>query len=886
MQYDACKIGLKSSNLIEIVEITLYDNNIKSVLQSSYNKKPYVGIVCNGYRQLERQVLPYASGTSWCAQNGVVDIAPLFNSDVWRQWLPPLIWASAAPAVETALLLKYATVVLRISRLVIFDATDSDFPNAEKVLTKAGSGAGTVLSKFTQTMNPTALVAMKPQMALIYPAHWYRDGFSRWPTLKLLTSEPGLVDLIVSPMMDSYGITEREMAKGLKSKIAPGYNQRIIMCSTNHLARDLQYTEIQAFQSDWRSFSGGVQLDKDDPNGQMFAVAGWVQGKFASILMALPEAQCTTGHALANYLFYGGTAFVPSDYSKKIKMGGGNAFDLYDYHLGGYAVSSSTACTDTDQCRCNQGGRAVWLYEVGIDTTQKKFWKIWHLNESFAYTDRECYYDPATFPSFVTVTMLYPKEKTRSAGSGLGVTQIPQDFLNRIADQMKITIGTTDNREVSVGHMDVDETTDWTQLQADLPSQVYIGSAVPGMKLTNKLALNMIPTNGAKPAADPFDPNALSVTPTLQQSIYDCYGMLLTNAPGVGPDEVYRASFVGEVKFFYANVDEAKLDALAKAAAKEWNQKEPGAPLPLTRLSAAFSKNCVNFVVGGMGQEEEIMTLLNENPDAFVFLPWDDYIQMYPALQAACAKVGERAQPAADDDEPAAGRGHVGAGGVQVAAAEGVPQGDDVDGGEPGAGVPDILCGDAAAALGDPEHGPDEGDGWPVGGKPAGHDLLGGDGGADGAAAGVPPNPLPDERRSGVHGRRDVLLRSYVWCDEPTRGEHHPVLGAGLPERVPRRDTGHGYDGAASAHSNHEHHLHVLLVDHDDDHGEAEADDNDDDAGTDDDDGAADAEQGGAGGAPRDRYCAGALPGGAAVVSVHLAGVLRVHAPRPLRRTP
>eukprot|EP00796_Vickermania_ingenoplastis_P012397 gene12397-biopygen9115 len=645
MQLDACKIGLKSSTFIEVTDITMRTNDqIPQLLKAAYDKKPYVGFVCNGFRLLEIALLPSNNKASWCAENGVVDIAPLFNSDVWRQWLPPLIWASAAPAVETALLLKYATVVLRISRLVIFDSEYTDFPNAAKVLTKGGSSAGTVLSKFMQNMTIDKLVAMKPQMSLIYPAHWYRTFFCGHPTLQLLTSEPGLVDMVISPMMDSYGVVAVELGKGLQSKIAPGYNQRIIMCSTNHLARDLQYTEIQAFQSDWRSFSGGVQLDKDDPNDQMFAVAGWVQGKFASILMALPEAHCTTGHALANYLFYGGTAFAPSDYSKPIKMGGGNAFDLYDFHLGGYAVSSPTGCPDTDQCRCNQGGRAVWLYEVGIDLTQKKLWKIWHLNESFSYSDRECYYDPATFPSFVTVTMLYPKEKTRSAESGLGVTQIPLDFLNRIADQMKITIGTTDNREVSVGHMDVDETTDWTQLQADLPSQVYIGSAVPGMKLTNKLALNMIPTNGAKPAADPFDPNALSVTPTLQQSIYDCYGMLLTNAPGVGPDEVYRASFVGEVKFFYANVDEAKLDALAKAAAKEWNQKEPGAPLPLTDLSAAFSKNCVNFVVGGMGQEEEIMTLLNENPDAFVFLPWDDYIQMYPALQAACAKVGESAR--------------------------------------------------------------------------------------------------------------------------------------------------------------------------------------------------------------------------------------------------
>eukprot|EP00796_Vickermania_ingenoplastis_P012395 gene12395-biopygen9113 len=198
-----------------------------------------------------------------------------------------------------------------------------------------------------------------------------------------------------------------------------------------------------------------------------------------------------------------------------------------------------------------------------------------------------------------------------------------------------------------------------------------------------------------------------------------------------------------------------------------------------------------------MGQEEEIMTLLNENPDAFVFLPWDDYIQMYPALQAACAKVGESARnrlltttnlPQGGDMSERAES--------QVAAAEGVPQGDDVDGGEPGAGVPDILCGDAAAALGDPEHGPDEGDGWPVGGKPAGHDLLGGDGGADGAAAGVPPNPCPtngdaestadvtcySDRTFGATNRHVV---SIIQCWAPDYQNVYPAVTLDMDTTAP-----------------------------------------------------------------------------------------------------
>ncbi|KEG07006.1 receptor-type adenylate cyclase, partial [Trypanosoma grayi] len=291
----------------------------------------------------------------------LVAFAPITGSGAVREWNPNLYFLRADPKGELLALIRYSLSFLRVYRLgfmylqnVAFG--DEEYTHAVKLLAMVGyelCGVFTLESSLTGSaddgvFNATweEFAATRPQAVIVFGAP-VKDT-AKFIT-RMLTDKRTAGAYLLSPgvLQDFVVSTWREAVDGG----VPFVSGQILTTGPNPLAKDTHYEAIQRFQtvmrgyleSEWNTVYNDTEhfLHNDVDGGTM--VAGWIVGEV--LWEALSSRVWVKDRESFRRSLYNQRRYLIDD----IVIG--------DYGDDCSAISSSEGAL----CRCNQGGRTVYM---------------------------------------------------------------------------------------------------------------------------------------------------------------------------------------------------------------------------------------------------------------------------------------------------------------------------------------------------------------------------------------------------------------------------------------------------------------------------------------------------------------------------------------------
>ncbi|KEG06936.1 receptor-type adenylate cyclase [Trypanosoma grayi] len=304
-------------------------------------------------------------------EHNLVSFAPLTGSSMVRNWNPHLYFVRADPAAELLALLRYAVNELRMWRLGFMylqnvSFGDSEYTHATELLddidyelccvfalesSLTGSADDGV---FNATWEEFA--ATRPQAVIVFGAP-VKDT-AKFVT-RMLTDKRTAGAYLLAPSLIQ-GLILSEWRKALEGGV-PLIPGQVIATGTNPLAKDTRYEAIKRFQSVMRDYlsnentvyNSTEHFLEDDNDGETM-VAGWIVGEV--LCKALSSRVWVRDRESFRRSLYNQRRYLIDD------------LVIGDYGDDCSAISSS----EGGICRCNQGGRTVYMKRfVEEDRTEK-----------------------------------------------------------------------------------------------------------------------------------------------------------------------------------------------------------------------------------------------------------------------------------------------------------------------------------------------------------------------------------------------------------------------------------------------------------------------------------------------------------------------------------
>ncbi|KEG07896.1 receptor-type adenylate cyclase, partial [Trypanosoma grayi] len=294
-------------------------------------------------------------------EHDLVSFAPLTGSSIVRNWNPHLYFVRTDPAAELLALIHYAVNELRMWRLGFMYLQNVSFGDYEYTRTLdllndmdyELCGVFTLKSSLTKStddgvFNATweEFAATRPQAVIVFGAP-LKDT-AKFVT-RMLTDErtAGACLLLPGTLQDGLLETWREAVNG-GAPFIPG---QVITTGTNPLAKDTQYEAIKRFQTvmerylaseENKVYNSTKHFLENDNDGEMM-VAGWIDGEV--LWKALNSHRWARERG----------SFRRSILSQRRYL-------IDDLVIGDYGGDcSATAAEEGAICRCNQGGRTVYM---------------------------------------------------------------------------------------------------------------------------------------------------------------------------------------------------------------------------------------------------------------------------------------------------------------------------------------------------------------------------------------------------------------------------------------------------------------------------------------------------------------------------------------------
>ncbi|KAH9600992.1 Leucine-binding protein domain [Trypanosoma melophagium] len=346
--------------------------------------------------------------------HGAVSFAPTTASSVVRGWNPNLYFTRPSPSAELFALLRYAVNNLWVHRLGFMYLQNVSYGEDEYKLMKDTiaamgqniSGVFTVKSMHRGSADGAvfnaaweAFADTRPQAVIVFgsPIKDTAKFIMRMLTDKRTAGAYLLGPTAVQDMLLS--VWREAVNKGV-----PFVSGQVITTGTNPLAKDTQYVAIKRFQKVMEAyltafghevFQGPKHFLNNDNDGEMM-VAGWMAGEVLVQAMGSREwlkDRKSFAASLFNQRRYIIDDLVIGDY-------GGEC-------AGGAAIYGAT-------CRCNQGGRTVYLKRF-IQGYRAE--SIVNGRMTFRWTD--CYASSVYIPPALSVTILLLTDSVMSSHSSM-----------------------------------------------------------------------------------------------------------------------------------------------------------------------------------------------------------------------------------------------------------------------------------------------------------------------------------------------------------------------------------------------------------------------------------------------------------------------------------
>ncbi|RNF02678.1 receptor-type adenylate cyclase [Trypanosoma conorhini] len=302
------------------------------------------------------------------AQENVVAFAPFTGSSVVRGWNPNVYFLRADPGAELLALLRYAVTelqVLRLGFMYLQDVSygDREYEQAERVLSAMGyalSGVFTVKSAVQGGADPTEFddawerfAATRPQAVIVF-------GSPIADTMKFIrrmltdARTAGAYLLVPSALQDVLLSNWRAVVDNGSAKFVPG---QVITTGTNPLAKDARYDAIRRFQavmreylknSGQRDYNDTEHFLNNDGDGELM-VDGWIAGEVLAQALSNPK-------------------WVKDRNSFKASLFNQRRYVVNDLVIGDFGGEcEGAAASQGATCRCNQGGRTVYMKRLVQD---------------------------------------------------------------------------------------------------------------------------------------------------------------------------------------------------------------------------------------------------------------------------------------------------------------------------------------------------------------------------------------------------------------------------------------------------------------------------------------------------------------------------------------
>ncbi|KEG06740.1 receptor-type adenylate cyclase, partial [Trypanosoma grayi] len=294
-------------------------------------------------------------------KHNVVSFAPFTGSHRARGWNRFLYFVRGEPAAELLALIRYTVNFLRVRRLGFMylkgvSFGDDEYAQTTRVIRMMGytlCGVFTLNSSL-KTPNEDAtfdaawepFVTTRPQAVLVFgsPIKDTETFITRMLTDKRTAS----VYILAPSLLQNMIISKWREAETSGAPFIPG---QVITTGTNPLAKDTRYEAIKRFQSvmqeylknnENKGYNTTEHFLEDDTDGEMM-VAGWIAGEVLSQATDNPECARTK------------TAFSRCLFTQRRYL-------IDDLVIGDYGDECSAIAESQGAiCRCNQGGRTVYM---------------------------------------------------------------------------------------------------------------------------------------------------------------------------------------------------------------------------------------------------------------------------------------------------------------------------------------------------------------------------------------------------------------------------------------------------------------------------------------------------------------------------------------------